>query len=101
MASGKVNYAFPLNKDINHNSENTKITSLDTLPIGSWGRAYFDSTVSPTGSNITLNYLKFGANNTFCSIIVVTHNSLSYVYVIHRSDSGWTEWRRIPTEAIS
>ena len=73
----------------NHNSSSSKYTDLDDVEIGLWGRNMFDASVSPTGSNLSANYISIGNGAEQRTLILFT---ASGAYFNTRTSNGWQGW---------
>lgn len=69
----------------------TAVTSLETIPLGSWGRTYFAASVSPSGSAAGYNTLCFGQNDNYKTIIAITGTAAFYNT---KHNGTWYGWKK-------
>lgn len=90
-------YAYANILTMSHYTGTNAISDLHTISYGQWGRATFQAAVSPTGSDVTMNYICSGSTANYKSIIAMANENF-YMNTSYGSSGTWQGWKRFVSE---
>lgn len=77
--------------DIGNYAE-TSITSLDDIGGNSMGRVQLAAAISPSGGNLTCNYICFGAGSNKAILVTRANNN---TYICNCASGTWGSWTQL------